>query len=149
MIITSQFNLVVVIVALTIITLSFAMIENYHHHVLVLIYAQQTTDSDDTNNNIFKLESIPTKKVKVGDIDISYKIFGKGDPILLINGYAGSMYGWDPILLKGLSANHTVTVFDNRGIGNTTVGSKNLSIDQFGADSIGFWMLLRLTNQTS
>ena len=58
---------------------------NYHHHILVLIYAQQTTDSDDTNNNnIFKSENIPTKQVKVGDIDISYKIFGKGDPILLV-----------------------------------------------------------------
>ena len=47
------------------------------------------------------------------------------------------MYGWDPILIKGLSANHTIIVFDNRGIGNTTVGSKNFSIDQFAADSIG------------
>ena len=67
MIITSQFNLVVVIVALTIITLSFAMIENYHHHVLVLIYAQQTIDSDNTSNNIIKLGDIPSKQVKVGD----------------------------------------------------------------------------------
>src|SRR5215210_4578960 len=43
----------------------------------------------------------------------------------------------DPIFLKGLSANHTVIVFDNRGIGNTTVGSKNFTIDQFAADSVG------------
>jgi pimeloyl-ACP methyl ester carboxylesterase len=67
---------------------------------------------------------------------MSYKIFGKGDPILLIMGYAGSIDGWDPIFLKGLSRNHTVIVFDNRGIGNTTVGSKNFTIDQFAVDSI-------------
>ncbi|MGE5661044.1 MAG: alpha/beta fold hydrolase, partial [Ignavibacteriales bacterium] len=74
----------------------------------------------------------------------SYKIFGKGDPILLIMGYAGSMYMWDPILLKGLSANHKVIVFDNRGIGNTTIGSKNFTIDQFAKDSAGLLDTLKI-----
>ena len=39
--------------------------------------------------------------------------------------------------LKGLSTNHTVIVFDNRGIGSTTIGSKNFTIDQFAIDSAG------------
>ncbi|HEX7818269.1 MAG TPA: alpha/beta hydrolase, partial [Nitrososphaeraceae archaeon] len=39
--------------------------------------------------------------------------------------------------MKGLSVNHAVIVFDNHGIGNTTVGSKNFSIDQFVKDSTG------------
>ncbi|MGE5862355.1 MAG: alpha/beta fold hydrolase [Nitrososphaerales archaeon] len=98
MIITiSQFNIVVLIIAL-ISTLSFAIISNYDYDGIVLIKAQ-TIDSDDTSNNtnIIKLDNIPSKQVKVDDIDISYKIFGKGDPILLIMGYAGSMYGWDPV----------------------------------------------------
>jgi pimeloyl-ACP methyl ester carboxylesterase len=59
-------------------------------------------------------------------------------------GYAGSMYMWDPILLKGLSTNHTVIVFDSRGIGNTTVGSKNFTIDQFAADSAGLLDVLKI-----
>ena len=124
------------------------MIDNYYYnsHGQVLIYAQQNTDSDDiTINNIFKLDNILTKKVKVGDIDISYKTFGKGDRILLINGYAGSMYDWDfPIFLKGLSTNHTVIVFDSRGIGNTTIGSKNFTIDQFAADNVGLLDALKI-----
>lgn len=37
------------------------------------------------------LQEIETKKIRVGDIDIAYKIFGNGRPMLLINGYsAGS-----------------------------------------------------------
>jgi pimeloyl-ACP methyl ester carboxylesterase len=139
-----QFNTLLIIALITI--LSFGIISNYDYDGMILINAQ-TIDSDDSasnNTNIIKLENILTKQVKVGDIDISYKIFGKGDPILLINGYAGSMYGWDPILLKGLSANHTVIVFDNRGIGNTTVGSKNFSIDQFAADSAGLLDALKI-----
>jgi pimeloyl-ACP methyl ester carboxylesterase len=85
-----------------------------------------------------------TKQARVGDIDISYKTFGKGDPILLIMGYAGSMYAWDPVFLKELSTNHTVIIFDNRGIGNTTVGSKNFTIEQFATDSAGLLNTLKI-----
>jgi len=63
-------------------------------------YAQKIIDSDLINNNIINLQDIVTKQARVGDIDISYKTFGKGDPILLIMGYAGSMYAWDPVFLK-------------------------------------------------
>jgi pimeloyl-ACP methyl ester carboxylesterase len=107
-------------------------------------YAQQNIDSDTTNNNIINLHNISTKQVRVGDIDISYKAFGKGDPILLIMGYSGSMYSWDPVVLKGLSTNHTVIVFDNRGIGNTTIGSKNFTIEQFATDSAGLLDALKI-----
>ncbi len=40
-------------------------------------------------NNTSVISDIPTRKVHVGDIDIGYKIFGKGDPILLITGANG------------------------------------------------------------
>ena len=107
-------------------------------------YAQKIIDSDLINNNIINLQDIVTKQARVGDIDISYKTFGKGDPILLIMGYAGSMYAWDPVFLKELSTNHTVIIFDNRGIGNTTVGSKNFTIQQFATDSAGLLNTLKI-----
>ena len=34
----------------------------------------------------FDVQNIPAKKVNVGDINIAYKLFGKGDPFLLISG---------------------------------------------------------------
>jgi pimeloyl-ACP methyl ester carboxylesterase len=107
-------------------------------------YAQKIIDSDLINNNIINLQDIVTKQARVGDIDISYKTFGKGDPILLIMGYAGSMYAWDPVFLKELFTNHTVIIFDNRGIGNTTVGSKNFTIEQFATDSAGLLNTLKI-----
>ena len=72
--------------------------------------------------NSLNLQNIPAKKVHVGDIDIAYRTFGKGIPILLISGSGLVMDAWDPSILKDLSANHTVIVFDNRGVGNTTSG---------------------------
>ena len=37
------------------------------------------------------LDNIQTKKVRVGDIDIAYKVFGKGEPLLLIPGFSATM----------------------------------------------------------
>jgi pimeloyl-ACP methyl ester carboxylesterase len=97
-----------------------------------LVYGQtnQTISSVDLLN-------IPAKKVHVGDIDIGYKMVGKGDPILLFNGASDNMDAWDPSFLKGLSSNHTVIVFDSRGIGNTMVGSKPYSMQLLANDAAG------------
>jgi pimeloyl-ACP methyl ester carboxylesterase len=79
-----------------------------------------------------------TEHVQVGDINIAYKRFGQGKPILFISGTSQTKDAWDPILLSRLAAtNHTVIVFDNRGIGETTVGTKPFSIEQFANDTAG------------
>jgi pimeloyl-ACP methyl ester carboxylesterase len=89
--------------------------------------------------------NFPTRKVRVGDIDIGYKIFGKGDPILLITGANGvRMDVWDPVLLRELASSHTVIIFDNRGVGNTTSGSKLFSIKQFVNDTSGLLNALNI-----
>ena len=86
---------------------------------------------------IVNWQDIETKKIHVGDIDIAYRMFGNGKPILLINGFSAPLDFWDPILLGNLASNHTVIVFDNRGIGNTTSGVKKFSITQFANDTAG------------
>ena len=94
------------------------------------------TTSNPLNNISSNLQDI--KKVKVDDINIGYKTFGKGGPpLLLIMGYGGFMNNWDPIMINKLSLNHTVIVFDNRGVGNTESGIKNFSIPQFAEDTVG------------
>jgi pimeloyl-ACP methyl ester carboxylesterase len=40
-------------------------------------------------------------------------------------------------MLQKLSTNHTVIVFDNRGVGNTTAGTRPFSIGQFANDTVG------------
>ena len=77
-----------------------------------------------------------SQKVKVGDIDIAYKLFGKGDPVLMIPGFSMTKEMWGPIL-NDLSENHTVIIFDNRGIGETTAGNRTFSMNQFINDIVG------------
>lgn len=103
-----------------------------------LVYALNST------NQTINLHDIETKKIRVGDIDMAYKIFGKGTPILLINGYSAPLDFWDPILINRLASNHTVITFDNRGIGNTTLGNKDFSIPQFAHDTAGLMEALKI-----
>jgi pimeloyl-ACP methyl ester carboxylesterase len=102
------------------------------------------TRNNNTNANSIDIQNIQAKKVHVGDIDIAYKTFGKGDPILLINGYSFTMDSWDPTLLETLASNHTVIIFNNRGIGNTTSGTKQFSIEQFANDTAGLLEALNI-----
>src|ERR687898_1341181 len=86
-----------------------------------------------------------TEHVQVGDIDMAYKQFGQGKPILLISGIGQTKEAWEPSLLSNLAAtNHTVIVFDNRGIGETTVGTKPFSIEQFANDTAGLLDALQI-----
>ena len=108
-------------------------------------YGQSNPDQMDSNTtNSVNIQDIRVKKVHVGDIDIAYKVLGKGDPLLLLNGASDGMKAWDPSLLKSLSSNHTVIVFDPRGIGNTTIGSKPYTYQQLANDTAGLKDALKI-----
>ena len=103
--------------------------------------------SDQMNSNVtnsLNIQNIPVKKVHVGDIDIAYKTFGKGDPILLFNGASASMDAWDQSFLRSLSSNHKVIVFDSRGVGNTTIGSKPFTMWLLANDAAGLLDALKI-----
>jgi hypothetical protein len=76
-------------------------------------YAAPSSTNASTNitSQSFSVDNIETKKVRVGDIDIAYKIFGKGKPLLLIPGFSMTMDMWDPNMLNKLSSNHTIIAF--------------------------------------
>jgi pimeloyl-ACP methyl ester carboxylesterase len=129
-----------------IITFSFLIalsIINNYFGPYKFVYGQPNQMSSNITNSL-NIESIPSKKVHVGDIDIAYKSFGKGDALLLISGSGLVMDAWQPSILRDLSRNHTVIIFDNRGVGNTTVGTKSFSIQQFANDTVGLLDALRI-----
>jgi pimeloyl-ACP methyl ester carboxylesterase len=107
------------------------------------VYGQQDKTSFNATDSA-NIQSIPAKKVQVGDIEIAYKMLGKGDPILLFNGASDGMDQWDPSFPMSLSSNHTVIAFDSRGLGNTTMGSKSYSMQQLANDAAGLLDALKL-----
>ena len=105
--------------------------------ITIPVYGQQPDKTSFNATVSSNIQSIPAKKVQVGDIEIAYKMLGKGDPILLFNGVSDIMDAWDPSFLQILSSNHTVIAFDSRGLGNTTIGSKSYSMQQLANDAAG------------
>jgi pimeloyl-ACP methyl ester carboxylesterase len=118
--------------------ISSSIVTNTH-----IVYGQ-TNQTIAENEDLLNIQDIPAKKVQVGDIEIAYKMLGKGDPILLFNGASDNMDAWDPSLLKGLSSNHTVIVFDQRGIANTTAGSRPYTYQQLANDTAGLLDALKI-----
>jgi pimeloyl-ACP methyl ester carboxylesterase len=132
-----------------IIIFSLLLITNNYFYTTNFVYGQP----DQIKPNIhditksLTIQNIPVKKVHVGDIDMAYRIFGKGDGspyFLLISGATSSMQSWEPSLVRNLSSNHTVIIFDNRGVGNTTSGIKPFSIQQFANDTAGLLDALKI-----
>ena len=91
----------------------------------------------------FNLYDIETKKFVWMILTLLIKYSEMEPPILLINGYSAPLDFWDPILIDRLASNHTVITFDNRGIGNTTLGNKEFSIPQFAQDTAGLMEALK------
>lgn len=75
---------------------------------------------------------------QVGDVKLAYYLKGKGDPMILIMGYAATMSAWDPALLGELSKNNQLIIFDNRGAGlSTDTKENNTTIPQMADDAAG------------
>src|SRR5215469_18602922 len=136
----------VLIAVISTLVIASPSISNYGYFgIAKVVYGQ--SDPNQMNSNItssVNIQDIPLKKVHVGDIDIAYKTLGKDRPFLLISGAGVNMDGWEPSTLKNLSTNHTVIVFDNRGVGNTTTGTKPFSIQQLANDTAGLLDALKI-----
>ncbi|HEY7081338.1 MAG TPA: alpha/beta hydrolase [Nitrososphaeraceae archaeon] len=99
-------------------------------------------------SEVAMINKIPFQKVTVGDINIAYKQLGKSNAksIILITGNGVTMDTWNPLLLEQLiSSNCSVSIFDTRGTGNTTAGTKKFPISQFAKDTSGLLDALKIS----
>ncbi len=89
-------------------------------------------------------ETVEQQRVRVGDIDVACKIFGEGEPLVMISAYMATMARWDAHFLQNLAAEYQVVIFDNRGMGATGSGHARWTIDQFAEDTAGLISALGL-----
>jgi pimeloyl-ACP methyl ester carboxylesterase len=77
---------------------------------------------------------VPT--LEANGITIYYEIHGEGDPLLIILGLANDLTEVEGIV-HGLSQNHRVIAFDNRGAGRTDKPDMKYSIETMAEDTAG------------
>lgn len=130
----------------TLILISIIIVISHNYSgTAILAYSMTNQVNSDIKGSSLDIYNIPLKKVHVGDIYFTYKILGKGNnTIILINGAGENMNFWEPNFLKELSANNSVIIFDSCGIGNTTMGNKPFTINQFANDTAGLLDALKI-----
>ena len=83
----------------------------------------------------FDPQNVKAKIIRAGDINIAYKEFGRGEPLIMIMGYSATMDLWSPRVIRALAAHYRVIIFDNRGMGLTSASDKEFSIELFADDT--------------
>jgi pimeloyl-ACP methyl ester carboxylesterase len=73
--------------------------------------------------------------VRASGISIGYRTIGSGRPLVMIMGFSGTLYVWDPGLLARLAEHRKVIVFDNRGVLTTSRGRGRLTIGLMADDT--------------
>jgi pimeloyl-ACP methyl ester carboxylesterase len=88
----------------------------------------------------------PVERVQVGDATIAYRSIGAGPPLVLVMGFAGTMFEWDPLFLRELArSGRRVIVFDNRGLGHSSApDGEPITIQQMADDAVGMARALGL-----
>lgn len=120
-------------------------IDNIHYYNDISHIINVTNNSTNSSSYEDLIDSNDQlQKIQVGDIDIAYKSFGNGQPIILISGSGNVMDVWPQYLLQKLASSYQVIIFDNRGVGNTSTGTKPFSIEQFANDTAGLMDALKI-----
>jgi len=72
--------------------------------------------------------------VRAGEVAIYYEVHGTGYPLLMINGLGASVEMWSPFW-KRLAEHYRVILFDNRGVGRSTVPDTPYTISAMAEDA--------------
>jgi pimeloyl-ACP methyl ester carboxylesterase len=87
----------------------------------------------------------PTQTVRSGKQKFGYRSIGRGRPVVFVMGLSGTIDGWPPSFLDAVAAKgHRVIVFDNEGVGRSTLRPGTLTIRRMGQDTARFIKALHL-----
>ncbi len=75
------------------------------------------------------------RTIDVDDVTLAYAVAGQGEPLLLIMGFGGTMDYWGFPFLSHLAKSFKVIAFDNRGVGESSLGTESPSISRFALDA--------------
>jgi pimeloyl-ACP methyl ester carboxylesterase len=84
-------------------------------------------------------ETAPTQYVDVKGTKFAYRSFGEkgGIPIVFLQHFTGTMDNWDPAITNALAKNHTIILFNNKGVGSSG-GTTPESVSEMASDAVDF-----------
>lgn len=88
-------------------------------------------------------DTAKSRYVKVDDVKIHYKIYGKGDPLLLLHGSLESLDDWAKQIPE-FSKRFQVIAIDNRGHGRSTFTDKKMDYILLSEDVVAVMQELKI-----
>ncbi len=88
-------------------------------------------------------DTTKSRYVKVDDITIHYKVYGKGDPLFLLHGSMESMDDWAKQIPE-FSKRFQVIAIDNRGHGRSTFTDKKMDYNLLSQDLVAVMQELKI-----
>jgi len=83
--------------------------------------------------------------VKLNEISIYFEVHGNnGSPLLMIHGLGASKADWSLELIRLLSTQHIVIIFDNRGVGQSDKPTTPFTMADFASDAVGILDYLQI-----
>jgi 3-oxoadipate enol-lactonase len=83
---------------------------------------------------------------EINGINIHYRIYGEGEPLIMIMGLSGNADWWDEEFLEPLAERFQVVIFDNRGTGRSGKPEGPYTISLMVSDTLGLMDHLGLTS---
>ena len=80
---------------------------------------------------------ITDRYAAVNGVKLHYLVAGKGDPVILLHGYAQNSHMWRP-LMKELAKTHLVVAPDLRGFGDSTKAESGYDKKTMAQDNTGW-----------
>ena len=78
-------------------------------------------------------ESLPTMTVE--GAQIVYRRVGKGNPLLVLNGFGATSADWDPSFVDRLASSNELILPNNRGVGGSTDDGRSFDIAKLADDA--------------
>jgi pimeloyl-ACP methyl ester carboxylesterase len=89
------------------------------------------------------IDTARSQYIKIDDVKLRYKVWGKGDVVILLHGAMEYWREWER-QIPALAKDFKVIAVDSRGHGESTFTDRELSYDLFASDMIQFMDKLNL-----
>jgi len=81
------------------------------------------------------MEAESSTTVAVDGAQIAYRRVGKGQPLLVLNGFAATSADWDPSFIDRLASSNELILPNNRGIGSSIGDGQPFDIEKLADDA--------------
>jgi pimeloyl-ACP methyl ester carboxylesterase len=90
-----------------------------------------------TRTSVVSINDTPIQYAEVNGVNLAYREFGAGDPLLMIIGFGSVMEGWNETFIDILTDQYHVYIYDHRAMGHSGDNDAPYTIEQLANDAAG------------